>query len=210
MASSGAIIAVCWEYVQLANHLDRGKFHVSKILHLPYVQGAMSAQWLVSVGTPSKEHPDAHSPTMANGCSPSFRGPLIGWAWRNIDCSLGFGGVLPTRELGNVSLEQSNGSQVPGNRPKHVADRMLKLSAEDVGWRSPSRMAEAKIATGEKWKTRAIPAKVSGKPNLALPLIDIHREAMKIPALMEKNEMELENDTLLINQTGCLQWFSRP
>jgi hypothetical protein len=83
-----------------------------------------------------------------------------------------------------------------------VADRMLKLSAEDWSGEGLKRMAEAKIAQ-EKMKTQGDSSKVSGtKPSHAL--ID-YIGSYENPGY-GKMEMELENDTLYV-QTGLLKGF---
>jgi CubicO group peptidase (beta-lactamase class C family) len=204
MAPAGAINSSVTEMSNwLITWINDGKFKGEQILPSAYVQEAMSAQMVVSAGTPSKEHPDAHFANYGYGWFlSSFRGHYRVEHGGNIDGFSASAAFFPTDSLGIVVLSNQNGSQVPGIVRNMVADRMLKLSAEDWSGEGLKRMAEAKVAQ-EKIKAQGDSSKISGtKPSHAL--ID-YIGTYDNPGYGEM-EMELKNDTLFL-QTGTLRGF---
>ena len=194
MAPAGAINSNVTEMSNwLITWINGGKFKEEQIIPAAYVTEAMSAQMVVSAGTPSKEHPDAHFANYGYGWFlSSYRGHYRVEHGGNIDGFSASASFFPTDSLGIVVLANQNGSQVPGIVRNMIADRMLKLDPADWSGEGLKRLEEAK-AMQEKAKKAADSTKISTtKPSHVLAEYTGTYENLGYGKL----ELDLLNDTL--------------
>lgn len=196
MSPAGAINSSVNEMSNwLITWINGGKFKDEQIIPASYVSEAMSAQMVVSAGTPSKEHPDAHFANYGYGWFlSSYRGHYRVEHGGNIDGFSASASFFPTDSLGIVVLANQNGSQVPGIVRNMIADRMLNLNPQDWSGEGLKRVAEAK-ALQEKAKKEADSTKISTtKPSHVLAEYTGSYENQGYGKL----ELDLVSDTLRV------------
>jgi CubicO group peptidase (beta-lactamase class C family) len=194
MSPAGAINSSVTEMSNwLITWINGGKYKGEQIIPASYATEAMSAQMVVSAGTPSKEHPDAHFANYGFGWFlSSYRGHYRVEHGGNIDGFSASAAFFPSDSLGIVVLANQNGSQVPGIVRNMIADRMLKLDPSDWSGEGLKRIAEAK-AMQEKAKKEADSTKISTtKPSHVLAE---YTGTYENPGY-GKLELDLLNDTL--------------
>ncbi|TDQ14668.1 CubicO group peptidase (beta-lactamase class C family) [Algoriphagus boseongensis] len=204
MGPAGAINSSVFEMSNwLITWINGGKFKGEQIIPEDYVKEAMSAQMVVSAGTPSKEHPDAHFSNYGYGWFlSSYRGHYRVEHGGNIDGFSASASFFPTDSLGIMVLTNQNGSALPGVVRNMVADKMLKLEAADWLGEAVKRLEEAKEAQA-KAKAQADSTAISNtKPSHTK--ID-YTGSYDNPGY-GKMEITLKNDTLFV-QTGLLGGF---
>lgn len=199
MGPAGAINSSVTEMSNwLITWINGGKFKNEQIIPEDYVKEAMSAQMVVSSGTPSKEHPDAHFSNYGYGWFlSSYRGHYRVEHGGNIDGFSASASFFPTDSLGIMVLTNQNGSALPGVVRNIVADYMLEL--EDGKWleETVKRMTEAREAQA-KAKEKADSTAISNtKPS---HILFDYTGSYEHPGY-GKMEIELKNDTLFV-QTG--------
>lgn len=205
MGPAGAINSSVSEMSNwLITWINGGKFKGEQIIPEDYVKEAMSAQMVVSAGTPSKEHPDVQFSNYGYGWFlASYRGHYRVEHGGNIDGFSASASFFPTDSLGIMILTNQNGSPLPNVVRNMVADRMLNLEPADWLGETVKRLEEAKEAQA---KAKAA-ADSTAKASLTKPshiLMD-YTGTYEHPGY-GKMEIDLKNDTLFV-QTGLLGGF---
>ncbi|MDE0560484.1 serine hydrolase [Algoriphagus sp. NF] len=188
----------------LITWINGGKFKGEQIIPEDYVKEAMSAQMVVSAGTPSKEHPDVQFSNYGYGWFlASYRGHYRVEHGGNIDGFSASASFFPTDSLGIMILTNQNGSPLPNVVRNMIADRMLNLEPADWLGETVKRLEEAKEAQAKAKAAADSTAKVSlTKPSHIL--MD-YTGTYEHPGY-GKMEIDLKNDTLFV-QTGLLGGF---
>lgn len=205
MGPAGAINSSVSEMSNwLITWINGGKFKGEQIIPEDYVKEAMSAQMVVSAGTPSKEHPDVQFSNYGYGWFlASYRGHYRVEHGGNIDGFSASASFFPTDSLGIMILTNQNGSPLPNVVRNMVADRMLNLEPADWLGETVKRLEEAKEAQAKAKAAADSTAKVSlTKPSHIL--MD-YTGTYEHPGY-GKLEIDLKNDTLFV-QTGLLGGF---
>jgi CubicO group peptidase (beta-lactamase class C family) len=205
MGPAGAINSSVSEMSNwLITWINGGKFKDEQIIPEDYVKEAMSAQMVVSAGTPSKEHPDVQFSNYGYGWFlASYRGHYRVEHGGNIDGFSASASFFPTDSLGIMILTNQNGSPLPNVVRNMVADRMLNLEPADWLGETVKRLEEAKEAQAKAKAAADSTAKVSlTKPSHIL--MD-YTGTYEHPGY-GKLEIDLKNDTLFV-QTGLLGGF---
>lgn len=205
MGPAGAINSSVSEMSNwLITWINGGNFKGEQIIPEDYVKEAMSAQMVVSAGTPSKEHPDVQFSNYGYGWFlASYRGHYRVEHGGNIDGFSASASFFPTDSLGIMILTNQNGSPLPNVVRNMVADRMLNLEPADWLGETVKRLEEAKEAQAKAKAAADSTAKVSlTKPSHIL--MD-YTGTYEHPGY-GKMEIDLKNDTLFV-QTGLLGGF---
>lgn len=205
MGPAGAINSSVSEMSNwLITWINGGKFKGEQIIPEDYVKEAMSAQMVVSAGTPSKEHPDVQFSNYGYGWFlASYRGHYRVEHGGNIDGFSASASFFPTDSLGIMILTNQNGSPLPNVVRNMIADRMLNLEPADWLGETVKRLEEAKEAQAKAKAAADSTAKVSlTKPSHIL--MD-YTGTYEHPGY-GKMEIDLKNDTLFV-QTGLLGGF---
>ncbi|NVK48137.1 MAG: serine hydrolase [Cyclobacteriaceae bacterium] len=204
MGPAGAINSSVTEMSNwLITWINGGKFKGEEIIPIGYVKEAMSSHMVVSDGSPTKEHPDAHFSNYGYGWFlSSYRGHYRAEHGGNIDGFSASASFFPTDSLGIMVLTNQNGSSLPGVVRNMVADRMLNLEPSDWLGEAVKRLEEAKEAQA-KAKSQTDSTKITNtRPS--------HNLIEYIGSYNHHGygtmEVELKNDTLFV-QTGLLGGF---
>ncbi|GMQ28156.1 serine hydrolase [Algoriphagus confluentis] len=205
MGPAGAINSSVSEMSNwLITWINGGKFKGEQIIPEDYVKEAMSAQMVVSAGTPSKEHSDVQFSNYGYGWFlASYRGHYRVEHGGNIDGFSASASFFPTDSLGIMILTNQNGSPLPNVVRNMIADHMLNLEPADWLGETVKRLEEAKEAQAKAKAAADSTSKVSlTKPSHIL--MD-YTGTYSHPGY-GKMEIDLKNDTLFV-QTGLLGGF---
>lgn len=149
--------------------INQGKFEGKEILPTNYVQEAMSAQMVVSGGTPGAEYPDLHMGNYGYGWfMSSYRGHYRVEHGGNIDGFSANTAFFPSDSIGIIVLVNQNGSGVPSLVRNTVADRALGLPKREWSKERKERQDKAKEAQKEAGESTASNRKEGTSPSHAL------------------------------------------
>ncbi len=204
MAPAGAINSSVNEMANwLITWINGGKFQGEQVIPEPYVKEAMSSHMVVSAGTPSKEHPDAHFANYGYGWFlSSYRGHYRVEHGGNIDGFTASASFFPTDSIGVMVLVNQNRSSTAGNVRNIIADRMLELDPVDwsaEGLEALKKMKEA-AANAEEDEEESTPG--NSKPSHTL---DQYLGTFANPGYGAM-ELTLENDSLFMD-TGSYRMY---
>lgn len=149
--------------------INGGKFNSKEIIPAQHIQQAMSAQMVVSPGTPSKENPDVNFSNYGLGWFlSSYRGHYRVEHGGNIDGFSASTCLFPSDSIGIIILSNQNASAVPGIIRNFIADKMLGLSYRNWSQQQSDELKKAKAVAQQRMNSDSANQKQGTHPSHAL------------------------------------------